>query len=343
MIDRTLRVLQGSFKHKELATAIKNIYEAAMARSLPSVLELMAFEAAARRLSFTEAARDLRITQAAISFRIKTLEGRLGVKLFSRDTHLQLTNRGRFYLPIVTDVLRRLERGTERAIAYGTSGAHKGTSLRLLVAQALASLWLVPRLGKFCERHPGISLSVVSWIGGSSTISPADFGRHHIDAAILNSRLGTSWSGLESDVIVPDSAVPVCCSRLFGDLRRRMQPSDLSEHTWIHTRTWPDAWSTWLAAAGANSVEPKDSLWLEHTGLSVQAASNGLGWAIAHGPLVAGDILAGRLVAPFRPPLANDFAYFLVYPREFRSSTPVRIFRTWFRSEITRDLERIGS
>ncbi|MGH9552138.1 MAG: phytanoyl-CoA dioxygenase family protein, partial [Terriglobales bacterium] len=111
----------------------------------------------------------------------------------------------------------------------------------------------------------------------------------------------------------------------------------------IHTRTWPVAWSTWLAAAGANSVEPKDSLWLEHTGLSVQAASNGLGWAIAHGPLVAGDILAGRLVAPFRPPLANDFAYFLVYPREFRSSTPVRIFRTWFRSEITRDLERIRS
>ena len=313
-----------------------------MARSLPSVLELRAFVAAARRLSFTEAARDLGITQAAVSFRIKTLESRLGIKLFTRDARLQLTERGRFFLPIVTDVLRRLERGTERAMAYGTSGAHQGTPLRLLVAQAVASLWLIPRLGKFCERHREISLSVVGWIGGRSSISPADFSRHHIDVAIVNSRLGTNWSGLESDIIVRDSAVPVCGSRQLADLRRRMRPSELCEHTLIHTRTWPDAWSNWLAAAGADNIEPKNSLWLEHTGLSVQAASSGLGWAIAHGPLVAADIISGRLVAPFRP-VANDFAYFLVYPRELRSSTPVRTFRSWFRTEITRDLERIGS
>ena len=45
-----------------------------MARDLPPLNALRAFEAAARRLSFTRAAEELGVTQAAISHQIRILE-----------------------------------------------------------------------------------------------------------------------------------------------------------------------------------------------------------------------------------------------------------------------------
>ena len=55
-----------------------------MARHLPPLNALRAFEAAARHLSFTKAARELHVTQAAVSHQIKGLEEYLGVPLFHR-------------------------------------------------------------------------------------------------------------------------------------------------------------------------------------------------------------------------------------------------------------------
>jgi LysR family glycine cleavage system transcriptional activator len=55
-----------------------------MARRLPPLNSLKAFEAAARNLSFTKAAEELFVTQAAISHKIKLLEEHLSMKLFMR-------------------------------------------------------------------------------------------------------------------------------------------------------------------------------------------------------------------------------------------------------------------
>lgn len=55
-----------------------------MARSLPPLNALRAFEAAARHLSFTLAAEELHVTQAAVSHQVKGLEDHLGVALFRR-------------------------------------------------------------------------------------------------------------------------------------------------------------------------------------------------------------------------------------------------------------------
>lgn len=55
-----------------------------MARRLPPLNALRAFEAAARHLSFTRAADELFVTQAAISHQVKSLEAWLGQPLFLR-------------------------------------------------------------------------------------------------------------------------------------------------------------------------------------------------------------------------------------------------------------------
>ena len=53
-----------------------------MARHLPPLNALRAFEAGARHLSFTKAAEELHVTQAAVSHQVKLLEEDLGVSLF---------------------------------------------------------------------------------------------------------------------------------------------------------------------------------------------------------------------------------------------------------------------
>jgi LysR family glycine cleavage system transcriptional activator len=55
-----------------------------MARRLPPLNGLKAFEAAARSESFTRAAEELNVTQGAVSHQVKALEDTLGLKLFHR-------------------------------------------------------------------------------------------------------------------------------------------------------------------------------------------------------------------------------------------------------------------
>ena len=52
--------------------------------SLPPLIALRAFEAAARHGSFARAAEELSITPAAVSQQVRYLEGRLDVRLFTR-------------------------------------------------------------------------------------------------------------------------------------------------------------------------------------------------------------------------------------------------------------------
>ena len=69
-----------------------------MARRLPPLNALKAFETAARHLSFTKAAEEMYVTQAAISHQIKALEDHLGLKLFMRKNRsLLLTEEGQSY------------------------------------------------------------------------------------------------------------------------------------------------------------------------------------------------------------------------------------------------------
>jgi len=85
-----------------------------MARRLPSLNGLRAFEAAARHESFTKAADELCVTQGAVSHQVKALEAELGVKFFNREPkRLIITEAGRRYQEVVRDALERIAAGTD--------------------------------------------------------------------------------------------------------------------------------------------------------------------------------------------------------------------------------------
>ena len=126
-----------------------------MLRRLPPLNALKAFEAAARHESFTRAAEELCVTQGAVSHQVKALEVELGIKLFNRERQrLIITEAGRDYLTVLRDAFDRMAVGTERLIQRQSAGV-----LTVSTSPDFAAKWLVYRLGRFAEAHPGIELA----------------------------------------------------------------------------------------------------------------------------------------------------------------------------------------
>ena len=146
-------------------------------RSLPALVSLRAFEAAARRLSFSLAGEELYVTQSAISHHIQKLEAELGAALFERRTRaVALTPAGRPY-ERVHAAFELLRQGTEDIARRSVRAAGSGSA-----CCRPATRWLAPRLPAFSAAHPDIELQLQPDIG------LADVAGGEVDAAIRYGR-----------------------------------------------------------------------------------------------------------------------------------------------------------
>ena len=62
--------------------------------------------------------------------------------------------------------------------------------------------------------------------------------------------------------------------------------------------TWPN-WRMWMLAAGVEDYSETGGLYLDNSGLALQAAVDGQGVALGDSSLVSDDLAAGLLVQPF--------------------------------------------
>ena len=117
-------------------------------QKLPPLVELRAFEAAARHLSFKKAAAELGVTPTAISHQIRLLERYCGCALFRRRPRpLSLDgSRELDCFPLSAAGSRRLRL---RIAAVKREGDQQ--PLRVTTTNAFASRWLVPRLPGWSE------------------------------------------------------------------------------------------------------------------------------------------------------------------------------------------------
>lgn len=80
----------------------------------PAIRELECFIATAEHLGFSKAARQLNLSQPPLTRHIQSLEEKLGVKLFKRNTHaVSLTDAGVLFLEDVRSILSHLDRASE--------------------------------------------------------------------------------------------------------------------------------------------------------------------------------------------------------------------------------------
>ena len=117
------------------------------------------FVAVAEELNFRRAAERLRVAQPAVSAQIKSLEGKLGVRLFERTTRsVLLTPAGRVFL----DESRRVLVAASQA-EQSAHKAHHGIvgTLRLGVIAPATSPRLANVLRHFHQSFPGVQLALM--------------------------------------------------------------------------------------------------------------------------------------------------------------------------------------
>ncbi|OUC13313.1 MAG: LysR family transcriptional regulator [Alkalinema sp. CACIAM 70d] len=119
--------------------------------------QLKVFEAVARHNSFTRAAEELFLTQPTVSMQVKQLSKTVGMPLFEQvGKRLYLTDAGRELFATCQDVFDRLSK-FEIAIA-NIKGLKQG---KLRLAVITTAKYVIPRiLGAFCQRYPGIDISL---------------------------------------------------------------------------------------------------------------------------------------------------------------------------------------
>src|SRR5580700_3632001 len=119
--------------------------------------DLEVFTVVADTGSFSAAGRRLDLAPSSVGRTIDRLEGRLGVRLLLRTTRsLTLTAEGTAYLSAARRILSDL-RETEQAISDQSSPRGR---LRVSTSVLYGRMFLVPLLGDFVRRYPGILLDI---------------------------------------------------------------------------------------------------------------------------------------------------------------------------------------
>ena len=260
-----------------------------MSPSLPPLIALRAFEAAARLGSMARAAEELHVTHGAISRHVRSLEQNLGSALFNK------AGRGL----VLTEAGERLRDAAGEAFArIGDTWQN----LRQLPAHAplvlgapgsLLARWLIPRLAELEHDLPQLRLHL------SAHELPPSADLPGLDATILLAAppWPAQWQVQE---LAPERVGAVLSPQhpLATELSGQ-PPARLLQESLLHTRSRPQAWPDWARGHGLDPAQLRTGIEFEHLIYLLEAAVAGLGVAIAPEPLVAADLASGRLIAPW--------------------------------------------
>ncbi|HTE40099.1 MAG TPA: LysR substrate-binding domain-containing protein [Steroidobacteraceae bacterium] len=282
---------------------------------LPPLPALRAFEAVARVKSVRDAAEELGLTASAISHQLRNLEEALGVALFVRGNQsIELTDSGEQFAAYAFRGFRELRQGVAALRSDPESRV-----LRVSAAPMFAMEILLPALPDFERACPDIQLRLE--VGESV----ADLEEESIDAAI---RIGREPSNLFFEKLLDVCWAPVCAPSLLRGPKPIRVPNDLREHILVATSE-EQCVQLWLDAANVSDLKPSSKLTFDSFLGCVQAAENGMGFAIAPLSMLSQRLAEGKLVAPFGISVPSPFVYRLVCRRGRERQPKIDRFRRW--------------
>jgi LysR family transcriptional regulator, glycine cleavage system transcriptional activator len=293
-----------------------------MARRLPPLNALRAFETSARLGSFVAAAAELQVSAAAVSQQVRRLEQYLDTALFQRLARgLVLTEQGRDYLPELSAGFDLLGESTARVRAKRADGV-----LTLTTLAAFANGWLLPRLHRFRERAPRIDLVL------RTSRQIMDFRRDALDLAI---RFAPSpGRGLHGEALCGEELFPVASPQLFGGRHMPDQLAALADYPLLHDtdagndQPWL-GWRGWFERAGLPTAHIGRGPQFSDSIVLIGAAVAGLGIAIGRAPHVAPLLARGQLVRVTQESWISPWKYWLTAPTAHFRRPVVRTFVDW--------------
>lgn len=266
------------------------------------------------------------MTHGAVSRQIKVLEEHLGVALFGKDGRgVKLTDAGVRLRDASFEAFDRL-----RGVCAELSRDADEAPFVLGCSGSLLARWFIPRLGRLKADLPELRLHLSA---GEGDLDPR---RPGLDALLVYAE--PPWpADMQVHVLAEEWIGPVMSPRFEGFDRLKAAPAvALQREAVLHTTSRPQAWPTWAQQHGIEPGTLSYGQAFEHLYYLLEAAVAGLGVAIAPQPLVADDLKAGRLAAPwgFSPTHA---ALALWVPRRAADGRAEQLAQ-WLR----RELQQVG-
>jgi LysR family glycine cleavage system transcriptional activator len=128
----------------------------------------------------------------------------------------------------------------------------------------------------------------------------------------------------------------VCSPKLLDAGPSLRQPRDLFRHTLCYVNckvdgmVWPN-WRIWMAAAGIEDFDDSGCVAFADSNHVVQAALEGGAVGLVEPAMISSYLAEGRLLKLFDVgvPIAQEYAYHLVYPDHRSEDSRVLAFRNW--------------
>lgn len=293
---------------------------------LASLNDLQVFASVARHRNFRRAAAELGVSPSALSHALRSLEGRLGVRLLNRTTRsVAPTAAGEQLFARLLPALQDIEGALDEVNAFRDTPI--GT-LRINAPRAACELILAPLVNRFLIAHPGMRVELV---GDDSFIDIVASG---FDAGV---RFGES---LQQDMV----ALPIGPAQRFlvvaspGCLRTHGVPAgprDLAHLPCVRVRFPNGSYYRWeFTRAGEQlEIEVDGPLALGDMRQIVAAAEAGLGFAYMYEQYARESIAAGRLVSVLDDWRPTEPGFFLYYPSHRLPPAGLRAFIEFMRAE----------
>lgn len=291
---------------------------------LPPLKAIFAFEVVARLGSVNKAADELNVTASAVSHQISNLEGFVGRRLFDR------TSRGL----VLTPIGERFQKDLTGALALIASAALNARStegvevLRIHVSPSFANFWLMPRLSAFLAEHPDLRIQL------SAAHTHSDFSRGEVD---LDIRYGNvKWGDLHVETIFEEEMLPLASPALLKRTTIRA-PEQLLAQPLIFSDINVLQWPRWFAAHGVPLSPATYALRFDRAYMVIEAAVQGLGFALESDRLAARYLDSGALVPVFADRKGiRVHAHHVVFPEPHGKWGKVERFLNWLRREAAR-------
>lgn len=288
----------------------------------------------ARQKSFARAAAQMNLTSSAISQRVKQLEDFVGCRLLERKRHnITTTEEGKF-------LFEKFERALSN-IDYSINCVVSGQLAQRVVLGALASFtskWLIPRLHRFYQMHPNVQLIT------RSVNHTIDVERESAELAVVNLPAPPASGALRSQLLWRENLFVVCSPRYLNNNPHPLKTvGDLHQHTLLHDQTEIASkrhldWTSWMriAAPGKRLSMDKSRVFTQ-SDLTLQAAIEGHGVALARSSLASDDLQKGLLVDPLGIRVPVQSGCYLCARKNAWDLPKIAILRDWLMDEAQRD------
>ncbi|WP_211099645.1 LysR substrate-binding domain-containing protein [Azospirillum agricola] len=291
-----------------------------MARRLPPLLALRAFDVFARLGTVRAAADELAVSHTVVSRHIQNLEQSVGVKLVAKSGRgLSLTREGTRFAAQMRRAFDLIAEASNELRNGGIEAVH------ICCLAGLASRRLLGRLPELEAAMAGREVIL------QPTSARPDFSRGEADAEIMYLEDGAAAvaEGLRAEMFAKPRILAIASPEFKARYPDVRTPADLVGLPLIHEQS-TGMWEAWLEEAGVGDL-PRlrgPRLWQAH--LTIEAARLGRGVALVSDLLVIDNLASGELVEMVDSDVTIG-GYYFIAPAQKWNTPVIAAIRQWLR------------